>query len=100
MKVTARISCGRGAAGRDEMGDARGQNARLADAGAGEHQHRPVERFDRAALLLVQALEIARPGAGRGAAPKGSARRGGTRRFGRRSDRRRDATTMGKSRGA
>ena len=30
----------------EQMGDAGGQHARLADAGAGEHQHRPVERLD------------------------------------------------------
>jgi hypothetical protein len=32
---------GEGAAGRDEMGDAGGQHAGLAGAGAGEHQHGP-----------------------------------------------------------
>jgi hypothetical protein len=33
------------------MGDARGQHAGLAGAGAGQHQHRAVERLDRLALL-------------------------------------------------
>ena len=40
-----------GAAGREDVGDAGGQDARLAGAGAGEHQHRPVERLDRLPLL-------------------------------------------------
>ena len=44
----------------DEMGDARGQHPRLADAGAGQHQHRPIQRLDRAALLRIEAGEIAR----------------------------------------
>ena len=56
------------AAGGDQMGDAGGQHAGLADAGAGEHQHRPVERLDGCALFRVQPLEIGRdpavPGAG------------------------------------
>ena len=69
VKVTARIWCGRGAAARQDMGDARGQDARLAGAGAREHQHRPVQRLDRRALLGVQPVEIggrARRGAGAG----------------------------------
>ena len=36
------------------------QHARLAGAGAGQHQHGPVERFDGLALLRVQPVEIAR----------------------------------------
>ena len=48
------------APGGDEMGDAGRQHPRLADAGAGQHQHRPVERLDRAALLRIEAGEIAR----------------------------------------
>ena len=48
------------AAEREDVGDARGQHARLAGAGAGEHQHRAVERLDRLALLRVQAGEIGR----------------------------------------
>ena len=54
------------AAGGDEMGDAGGQHPRLADARAGQHEHRPVQRLDRAPLLVVQAVEIARPRAGGG----------------------------------
>ena len=69
---------GEGAPGRDEMGDAGGQHARLAGAGAGQHEHGPVGRLDRAALLRVEAVEIG-PGAQlpRGHAPPG--RRGGGR---------------------
>ena len=64
VKVTARISLAAGAAHREQMGDAGGQHAGLADAGAGEHQHRPVERLDRAALLGIEPVEIgAAPGA-------------------------------------
>ena len=48
------------AAGGDEMGDAGRQHPRLADACAGEHQHRPVERLDRATLLGIEPDEIAR----------------------------------------
>ena len=50
---------GLGAAGGDDVGDARRQHARLAGAGAGQHQHGPVERLDRLALLRVQPVEIA-----------------------------------------
>ena len=61
--------------------------AGLAGAGAGQHQHRPVERLDRLALLRVQAVEIGR-GAGaertRGDAARGGLRahRSGSLRFG------------------
>ena len=44
------------------MGDARRQHARLAGAGAGQHQHRPVERLDRGALLGIEAVEVGRWG--------------------------------------
>ena len=60
VKVTARIWLGIGAAGRQDMGDAGGQHAGLAGAGAGQHQHRAVERFDRFALFRVEAGEIVR----------------------------------------
>ena len=46
------------AALRDDMRDARGQNPRLAGAGAGQHQHRPVERLDRRALLGIEPVKI------------------------------------------
>ena len=49
---------GASAAGGDEMRDPRGKDTRLADAGAGQNENRPVERFDRAPLLFVQAVEI------------------------------------------
>ncbi len=47
-----------GAAGGQDMRDARGQHARLAGAGAGQHQHRPLQRLHRLALLGVEAFEI------------------------------------------
>ena len=40
------------------MGDPGGEDARLADAGAGENEDRPVQRLDRAPLLFVQSIEI------------------------------------------
>src|SRR5262245_60131011 len=40
------------------MGYARGEHARLAGAGAGQHQKRSVERLDRLTLLGVQRIEI------------------------------------------
>ena len=43
-----------------DMGDARGQDARLAGAGAGQHQHGAVERLDRLALLGIEPVEILR----------------------------------------
>ena len=49
-----------GAAGREDMGDAHGQHAGLAGAGAGQHQDRAVEGFDREPLFRVQAAEIGR----------------------------------------
>ena len=49
---------GEGAAGGEDVGDARRQHARLAGAGAGQHQHRAVERFDGRALLGIEAVEI------------------------------------------
>ena len=70
---------GKGAARRQNVGDAGGQHARLAGAGAGQHQHRAVQCFDRLALLGVHAAEIAdgaaRAGGGHGAG--GDAQRGG-----------------------
>ena len=58
---------GPGLAGRQDMGEARGQHARLAGAGAGQHQQRAIDRLDRGALLGVQALEIGRLARGHGA---------------------------------
>jgi hypothetical protein len=48
------------AARADDMRDAGRQHPRLADPGARQHQHWPVERFDGAALFFVEADEIAR----------------------------------------
>ena len=49
---------GEGAAGGKDMGDAGGEHAGLAGAGAGQHQNRAVERFHRFALLGIEAGEI------------------------------------------
>ena len=51
----------------DEMGDAGGQHARLADASARQHQHRPVQRLDRLALRRVERFKVARRAARAGA---------------------------------
>ena len=45
-----------------QMRDARGQNPRLARAGARKHQHRPVRALDSLALLGVKPLQIRRLG--------------------------------------
>ena len=42
-----------------DMGDARGEHARLAGPGACEHQHLPVDRFDGRALFRIELAEIA-----------------------------------------
>ena len=47
-----------GSAGGQDVRQSRGQNAGLAGARARQHQHRPLGRLDRRALLGVQALEI------------------------------------------
>ena len=60
---------GVGEAGGDEVGDAGGEHARLAGAGAGQHQHGAVGGLDGAALLRVEAGQI-----GRGAATAARAR--------------------------
>ena len=49
-----------GAAGRKDMGDAGGEDARLAGAGAGQHQERPIRRQHRVPLLGIETVEIAR----------------------------------------
>ena len=54
---------GPGAAGGEDMGDAHGEHAGLAGAGAGQHQHRAVERLDREPLLRVEPGEIGAPAA-------------------------------------
>ena len=51
---------GPGAAGRQNVGDAHGQHAGLAGAGAGQHQHRAVERLDREPLFRIEPGEIRR----------------------------------------
>jgi hypothetical protein len=49
-----------GEAERQDVGDAGGQHARLAGAGAGQHEDRALGGLDGAALLLVQAFQIGR----------------------------------------
>ena len=66
---------GPGAAEAENVGDAGGEDARLAGARAGQHQHRAVERFDRLALLGVKPLQIGR--LGHGARARGNAVRRG-----------------------
>ena len=56
---------GEGPAGQQDMREAGGQHAGLAGAGAGQHQQRPVDGFDRGALLGVQAREVVGHAAGR-----------------------------------
>ena len=51
---------------RQDVRNARRQHAGLAGSGTREHQHRPVERFDRLALLGIESVEI-RPYRGRAA---------------------------------
>jgi hypothetical protein len=54
VKVTARNLARPGAAGGENVGDAHGEHAGLAGAGAGQHQHRAVERLDREPLLRIK----------------------------------------------
>ena len=74
---------GPGAAEAEDVGDAHGEHAGLAGAGAGQHQHRAVERLDRLALLRIEPGEIGRAAARRGAGARGDAAGRGLRRFGR-----------------
>ena len=60
VKVTERISLRPRPALAQDVGDARGQHAGLAGAGAGQHQNRAVQRLDRLALLGIEAVEILR----------------------------------------
>ncbi len=71
---------GPGAAGGENVGDAHGEHAGLAGAGAGQHQHRAVERLDRQPLLGIEPGEIGRAGAARGPRPRGNAAGSGSRR--------------------
>ena len=57
VNVIARISLGLRLVGVDQEGDPVGQHARLAAAGAGEDQQRPLAVRDRLALGLVEALQ-------------------------------------------
>ena len=66
---------GPGAAEAEDVGDAHGEHAGLAGAGAGQHQHRAVERLHRLALLRIEPGEIGRATARRGAGARGDAAR-------------------------
>ncbi len=66
------------AAEAQDVGDAGGEHARLAGAGAGKHQHRPVEALDREALLGIEPGQIGRIGAR--TRPRGNAPWRGRRR--------------------
>ena len=83
VKVTARISLGRARPVAKDVGDAHGEHARLAGAGAGQHQHRAVERLDRQPLLGIEPGEIGRAAARRRARPRRNAAGGRGGRFGR-----------------
>jgi hypothetical protein len=61
-----------GAAGSENVGDAHGEHAGLAGSGAGEHQHRAIDRLDREPLFRIQAGEIGRRRR-RGACSRGNA---------------------------
>ena len=71
VKVTDRISLRPRPALAQDVGDARGQHAGLAGAGAGQHQNRSVQRLHRLALLRIEPGEILR--AGRGPRTRGDA---------------------------
>ena len=72
-----------GAAEAENVRDAHGEDAGLAGSGAGQHQHRTVQRLDREPLLRIEAGQIGRAASGRGAGARGNAAGGGPRRFGR-----------------
>ena len=63
-------------AGVQQVGDAGGQRPGLAGAGAGEHQHRAVERLDRGALVGVERVEVGRRARGDRGARRQRPRRG------------------------
>jgi hypothetical protein len=69
VKVTDRISQA------EDVGDARGQHACFAGAGAGQHQHRSIQGFHRLALLGIEPGEILR-GRGRAGARGNATGRG------------------------
>jgi hypothetical protein len=71
-----------GAADGQNVGDAHGEHAGLAGSGAGEHQHRTVQRLDREPLFRIKPGEIGRRRRGSHRAC-GDAAGSGTRRCGR-----------------
>ena len=71
-----------GAPEAEDVGDAHGQHAGLAGAGAGQHQDRAVERLDRLPLFGIKPGQIGRRRRSR-ERPRGNAAGRGSRRFGR-----------------
>ena len=55
------------------MRNAGGEHARLAGAGAGQHQHGTIQRLHRLALLGIEAVEITCPAVRRGPRARGNA---------------------------
>ncbi len=74
---------GPGAAGGENVRDAHGEHAGLAGAGAGEHQHRAVQRLDGEPLFGIKPGEVSRARSGPGARPRRNAAGSGLRRAGR-----------------
>ena len=58
VKVTASSSEGNARRGREDMREPRRQHPRLAGAGAGQHQDRPVDRLDGLALRVIERREV------------------------------------------
>ncbi len=71
---------GPGVAGGEDVGDAHGEHAGLAGAGAGQHQHRTVESLDREPLFRIEPGQIGRRRRS-GPRTRGNAASGRGRRF-------------------
>ena len=69
------------AAGGEDVGDTHGEHARLAGAGAGQHQHRAVERLDCEPLFGIEPGEITRHARRPGPRSRGNAAGRGRRRL-------------------
>src|SRR6185312_1655030 len=67
----------------EDVGDAGGQDAGLAGAGAGQHEDRPVERLDRLALLRIEVGQVGQVVRARGHRTRGDAAGGGGARWNR-----------------
>jgi hypothetical protein len=62
------------------VSDAHREHPRLAGAGAGEHQHRTIQRLDREPLLRIEPGEVGRPRSAGTRARSDAAGHGGRRR--------------------